>query len=127
MSVLASTPVSVGLPATDMARAKAFYGQTLGLSTVFDHPDSAMYACGEGTSLFVYPSAYAGTNKATAAGWQVADIEAAMAELRDRGVTFEDYDLPGLTTVDGVATIDGTRSAWFVDTEGNILAITQPA
>jgi catechol 2,3-dioxygenase-like lactoylglutathione lyase family enzyme len=109
-----------------MARAKAFYEQTLGLPVVSDFEDSVMFACGNGTTMFVYPSQFAGTNQATAAGWQVGDIEAAMTELRGRGVAFEEYDMPGLKTVDGVATLGPTKSSWFKDTEGNILALFQP-
>jgi catechol 2,3-dioxygenase-like lactoylglutathione lyase family enzyme len=125
MSVLAGSAVSAGLPASDMARARSFYEGTLGLPVLQDVEGSVVYACGDGSRLFVYPSAFAGTNKATAAGWEVADIAAAMAELRDAGVTFEDYDMPGLKTVDGVATFGATKSAWFTDSEGNILALVQ--
>jgi catechol 2,3-dioxygenase-like lactoylglutathione lyase family enzyme len=126
MGILADSAVSAGLPASDMARAKAFYEQTLGLPVVSDFEDSVMFACGDGTTMFVYPSQFAGTNQATAAGWQVGDIEAAMTELRGRGVAFEEYDMPGLKTVDGVATLGPTKSSWFKDTEGNILALFQP-
>ena len=126
MSILADAPVSAGLPASDIARAKAFYQQTLGLPAVQEFEDSLVFACGDGSMLFVYPSEFAGTNQATAAGWRVGDIEAAMEELRSRGVTFEEYDMPGLRTVDGIATLGPTRSAWFKDTEGNILALVQP-
>ena len=126
MSILANAPVSAGLPAGDVARAKAFYEQTLGLPMVQELEESLMFACGDGTMLFVYPSQFAGTNQATAAGWRVGDIEAAMEELRSRGVTFEEYDMPGLRTVDGIATLGPTKSAWFKDTEGNILALVQP-
>jgi catechol 2,3-dioxygenase-like lactoylglutathione lyase family enzyme len=108
-----------------MARARAFYEGTLGLPVAQDFEGSVVYACGDGSRLFVYPSEFAGTNKATAAGWEVADIAAAMAELRDAGVTFEEYDMPGLTTVDGVATFGPSKSAWFTDPEGNILALVQ--
>jgi hypothetical protein len=58
-------------------------------------------------------------------GWNVQDIETAVAELRSRGVVFEEYDLPGLKTVDGIAEIAGERGAWFKDSEGNLLAIGQ--
>jgi catechol 2,3-dioxygenase-like lactoylglutathione lyase family enzyme len=125
MSTLAEAPVSAGLPASDIARAKAFYKETLGLPMVGEFEGSVMFECGDGTRLFVYPSEYAGTNQATAAGWQVADIEAAMDLLGGRGVTFEEYDLPGLQTVDGIATLGSSRSSWFKDTEGNILALIE--
>ena len=125
MSVLADARVSAGLPASDLARATAFYEETLGLRKTQESEGSVMFTCGAGTMLFVYPSEFAGTNQATAAGFEVGDIEAAMDELRGKGVTFEDYDLPGLRTVDGVATIGTSKSAWFKDAEGNILALVQ--
>ena len=127
MSILADAPVSAGLPASDIERARAFYEGTLGLPIVQDSEDALTFGCGNGTMLFVYPSQFAGTNQATAAGWQVGDIEAAMKELRSKGVTFEEYDLPGLRTVDGIATLGPTKSSWFKDTEGNILALVQGA
>ncbi len=125
MSILADAPVSAGLPAADIERAKAFYEGTLGLPVVQDLEGALMFACGNGTMFFVYPSEFAGTNKATAAGFQVDDIQAVMEELRGKGVTFEEYDMPGLKTVDGVATLGPSKSAWFKDTEGNILALVQ--
>ena len=125
MSILADAPVSAGLPAADIERAKAFYEGTLGLPIVQDLEGALMFACGNGTMFFVYPSEFAGTNKATAAGFQVDDIQAVMEELRGKGVTFEEYDMPGLKTVDGVATLGPSKSAWFKDTEGNILALVQ--
>jgi|SRR5215207_1489240 catechol 2,3-dioxygenase-like lactoylglutathione lyase family enzyme len=125
MSILADAPVNAGLPASDIERARAFYEGTLGLPLVQDVEGALMFACGNGTMFFVYPSEFAGTNQATAAGWQVADIEAAMDELRGKGVTFEEYDMPGLKTVNGVATFGPSKSAWFKDTEGNILALVQ--
>jgi catechol 2,3-dioxygenase-like lactoylglutathione lyase family enzyme len=124
--MLSDAPVAPALPASDLARARAFYEQKLELSVVEENPGEVTFACGGGTVLFVYPGEFAGTNQATAAGFRVADLDAAMARMRDRGVVFEDYDLPGLTTVDGVATFEGGRGAFFKDTEGNILALTQP-
>ncbi len=125
MSILADAPVSAGLPAADIERAKAFYEGTVGLPLVQDLEGALMFACGNGTMFFVYPSEFAGTNKATAAGFQVDDIQAVMEELRGKGVTFEEYDMPGLKTVNGVATLGPSKSAWFTDTEGNILALVQ--
>jgi predicted enzyme related to lactoylglutathione lyase len=75
--------------------------------------------------VFLYPSGGAGTSKASQAFWQVADVEREVAELRARGVIFEEYDGPGLKTVNGIATGGGARAAWFKDTEGNILALIE--
>jgi predicted enzyme related to lactoylglutathione lyase len=124
--MLSEAPVAPALPASDFERAKAFYRETLELSVAEEEPGAVTFACGQGTALLVYPSEFAGTNKATAAGFRVGDLDAVMARLRDRGVVFEDYDLPELKTVDGVATFDGTKVAFFKDTEGNILALTEP-
>ena len=72
----------------------------------------------------MYPTPNAGTSRASQAYWQVNDLEAEMAELKRRGVTFEKYDLPG-TDANGIVTGGGARAAWFKDSEGNILAIIQ--
>jgi catechol 2,3-dioxygenase-like lactoylglutathione lyase family enzyme len=112
------------LPAHDFSRARGFYEQTLGLNSVWESPSGVQYQVGD-SSLFVYPSEFAGTNQSTAASFEVDDIDAAVAEIRGRGVTFEEYDLPGLKTEKGIAELDGERAAWFQDTEGNILSVGQ--
>ena len=112
--------VAATLPAADMARAKEFYRDKLGLEPFQEEPDgSARYRLGE--SLFlVYPSEFAGTNRATAAGFAVSDIESVVGDLRDRGVVFEELDYGEAKTVDGILTMpNGTRGAWFNDSEGN--------
>ena len=73
----------------------------------------------------MYPTPNAGTSQASQAFWSVDDVEAEVAALKKRGVEFEEYDMPGMKTVDGIATAGGTKAAWFKDTEGNILAIVQ--
>jgi len=123
--MLANSSVSAALPASDIDRAKKFYQESLGLKISKEDPGGIVFECGSGTSVLVYPSGFAGTNKATAAGWDVADIESEMTELRSKGVIFEEYDLPGLKTENGVATLGNEKAAWFKDSEGNILAISQ--
>jgi hypothetical protein len=81
-----------------------------------------MYKSG-GASLFVYPSTYAGTNKATAVGFRVADLPATVTELKSRGVRFEEYDIPNVKTVNGVYTTPDGDAAWFKDSEGNIIGL----
>src|SRR5260221_14068678 len=100
--MLSKARAAAALPAADLGRAKKFYGEGLGLSVKEENPDGVEYSCGGGTSVFVYPSSYAGTNQATAVGFFVDDLDAAMKGLAGRGVTFEEYDLPGLKTVKGV-------------------------
>jgi len=112
------------LPAADMDRAKEFYGGTLGLSAVDENPGGVLYKAGS-AHVFVYPSEFAGSNQATAATFIVADTMAAVDELRGKGITFEEYDLPGVKTENGIAEIDGVKGAWFKDSEGNILAVTE--
>jgi catechol 2,3-dioxygenase-like lactoylglutathione lyase family enzyme len=123
--VLSNAPISAVLPAADVRRAKAFYEGTLGLPVKKETDGEVRFECGRGTVLFVYESPYAGTNRATSAGWEVEDIETEVEDLRRRGVTFENYDLPGVTTVDGIAIIGEDKVAWFTDGEGNILALSQ--
>ena len=124
--MLSDCPVGVGLPASDFDRAKIFYAETLRLPIVDEAPGTATFEAGRGTRLVVYASEYAGTNRATAAGFEVEDIAAVMEWLRGRGVTFHEYDLPGLRTVDGVASFGPNKVCYFSDTEGNILSLAQP-
>ena len=116
-----ATPV---LPAEDMARAKKFYTDELGLSVAFESEGGTAFQASDGTRIFVYPHERTLANH-TAATFIVDDLVAVVKELRGRGVTFEDYDQPGLRTVDGIAEFEGMESAWLVDSEGNIIAIGQ--
>ena len=108
---------------SDIERAKEFYGGTLGLKVSEDRADGILYEAGGGTALLVYPSQFAGTAESTYMGFDVDDVEEAVEELRGRGVVFEDYDMPGLKTVNGIAEIEGVKGAWFKDPDGNILAL----
>lgn len=112
---------------SDMDRAKEFYGGTLGLKARDERADGIRYEAGEGTALFVYPSQFAGTAQSTYMAFQVSDLDTAVEELRGRGVVFEEYDMPGLKTVNGIAEIQGIRGAWFKDPDGNILSVGQDA
>ena len=113
------------LPAADIDRARTWYSEKLGAEPTEDLPDRGlMYDVG-GSRFGVYPSASAGTNQATAAMLVVSDFDEARAELRSRGVVFEDYDFGDeFRTVDGVLEgPDGERVSWFKDSEGNILGL----
>lgn len=108
---------------SDLPRAIAFYRDALGLEEIESVPHVVTtLACG-GTRVEVYESQFAGSNKATAISFEVSDLDAVMADLRQKGVTFEEYDQPGIKTENGIATADGIRSAWAKDPDGNILAI----
>jgi hypothetical protein len=84
-----------------------------------------VYECANGSWIFLYKSAGAGTSTASQAFWQVKDVDAEVRDLKSRGVVFEDYDMPGIKTVDGVANMGDTKGAWFKDSEGNIFALIQ--
>ena len=122
--MLSTAPIRAYLPASDVARARAFYEQKVGLRPKLEYAGGVIYECG-GSEAFLYPTPNAGTSKASQAFWHVSDVEAEVAELKKRGVTFEDYDMPGLKTRNSIATGGGAKTAWFKDTEGNILAISQ--
>jgi catechol 2,3-dioxygenase-like lactoylglutathione lyase family enzyme len=125
--------VATRLPAQDLERAKAFYRDKLGLEPIEERPGGARYRCGD-SYFVVFQSAGEPSGSHTQMGFEVEDIEATMAELRRRGVVFEEYDVPGLKTVNGVADIAGNypskgtreKGAWFYDSEGNLLGIGQP-
>ena len=108
----------------DLAAAKQFYGTTLGLELIEENPGAATYRAGS-SRLVVYPSNFAGTNQATSVSWFVADLDATIADLKSRGVTFEHYDLPDTTRDGDIHTFgDGEfRGAWFTDPDGNIHGI----
>ena len=122
--MLKTAPIRAYIPATDVARARNFYERLVGLTPKEEYAGGVVYECG-GTDVFLYPTPNAGTSKASQAYWQVDDVEAEVSELQRRGVVFEEYDMPGLTTRNGIATGGGAKTAWFKDTEGNILAISQ--
>jgi len=122
-SLIATARVFPVIPAEDLDRARRFYRDTLGFD-IDDQPDLSQFTihAGDGTQLLVYERARTKAEH-TAAGFIVDDLDAVMADMRSRGVEFEEYDLPGLKTVNGVAEMDGIRSAWFTDPEGNIISV----
>ena len=125
--------VATRLPAKDLQRARWFYAEKLGLEPVEERPGGLLYRCGSGKfALFKSAGAASGTH--TQMAWEVEDIEAVVAELKRRGVVFEEVDVPGMRTVNGIAEVEGNypsvgigeRGAWFRDSEGNLLGIGQP-
>jgi len=115
--MLVNVPVFAMIPVVDLERAKGFYEGTLGLGPARSYgSDTVAYECGEGTRLGLYQR---GPTKAdhTVACFAVSNIEETMKELQAKGVRFEEYDFPGLKTVNGIATRDGEKAAWFKDTE----------
>jgi catechol 2,3-dioxygenase-like lactoylglutathione lyase family enzyme len=131
--MLENARVATRLPAQDLERAKAFYAEKLGLEPVEERQGGLRYVCAAG-EFALFESAGTASGDHTQMGWEVEDIEATVRELRKRGVVFEEYDLPGLRTVDGITDLEGNypskgrgeRGAWFRDSEGNMLGIGQP-
>lgn len=123
--MLQDNPMYPYLPATDFARARRFYEGKLGFTPGDEIAGGVYYTFGNDTACFLYPTPNAGTSKASQAFWQVADIEAEVADLKARGVQFEHYDMPDLQVDGDIATGGGARAAWFKDSEGNILALIQ--
>jgi catechol 2,3-dioxygenase-like lactoylglutathione lyase family enzyme len=113
------------LPASDLERARRFWSDVFGLTPVRSDMGGDFYVVG-GLPLLVYETQFAGTAQNTSFGLFTDDLDGDMAALRERGVTFNDYDLPGLKTENGVVDMDGERGAWFNDSEGNIISIAQP-
>ena len=113
------------LAASDMDRARTFYEQTLGFSVVQETPMGLLFRGGKGTGFFVYPSEFAGTNKATAISINVDDLEATVGDLRSKGISFLEFDYPGFEMKDGIAHTPEGPGAWFTDPDGNIISIAQ--
>lgn len=123
--MLSQARVAAMIAVNDMNRARRFYEGTLGLSQGQQTGDTVMYHCGGGTVFAIYPSSFAGTAQNTVMAWQTQDLDGLVADLRGRGVVFEEYDMPGLKTVNGIASLEGTRVAWFKDPDGNTLAVEE--
>jgi catechol 2,3-dioxygenase-like lactoylglutathione lyase family enzyme len=131
---LNDSKVATRLPAQDLKRARAFYAEKLGLEPVDERPGGLLYRLGDG-EFALFASAGRASGDHTQMGFEVEDLDAVVAELRARGVVFHEYDVPGFSTRDGIAEIEGNypskgarddRGAWFHDSEGNLLGIGQP-
>jgi len=123
--MLTNSPIVPYIPVADMARARKFYEGKLGLKPREEYAGGVIYECGNGSWVFMYPSAGAGTSKASTAFWAVDDVAAEGLDLKAKGVVFEEYNMPGIKTVNSIATGGGAKTAWFKDSEGNILAVSQ--
>jgi catechol-2,3-dioxygenase len=123
--MLADNPIDVMLLATDLAVAKEFYGERIGLEVLFESDDFVTFSCGGDSRLVVTRSSTGTAEQQTKASWRVGDVAAEVAELRSRGVEIVEYDEPWLKTVDGVADVGFALSAWLVDPSGNTLGLLQ--
>jgi catechol 2,3-dioxygenase-like lactoylglutathione lyase family enzyme len=114
----------VTLAVSDLDAARTFYGDTLGLQLTKDQEEGTLAYQSGGAKIFVYPSEYAGTNKATACTWIVGDVDGVVRDLKSKGVSFEHYDNLPDTKVEGDVHVSGDkRLAWFKDPSGNIHGI----
>ena len=131
-TALAESDVATRLPAQDLDRARRWYAEKLGLDPIEERLGGLRYQCGE-TYFVVFQSTDTASGDSTQMGWEVDDIETTVADLKARGVNFEEVDMPGMKTVKGIANIEGNypskgraeRGAWFHDSEGNLLGVGQ--
>ena len=121
--MLTHAPVTTMLPVIDMARARAFYEGCLGLQPGGFKPDGKFFYAVDGSTLALFPKPEGTKADHTAVSFRVEDIVASIAELERAGVVFEDYDVPGLRTVDHVCVLGAEKAAWFKDPEGNYLCL----
>jgi catechol 2,3-dioxygenase-like lactoylglutathione lyase family enzyme len=127
--MLREFPISARIAASDIGRARAWYRDKLGLEPEVEEMGgmALWYRSGE-TWFLLYETASAGTARNTVGGWEVTGLDGLMADLRSRGVVFEDYDFGNdWKTVDGVMSMEGHRAAWFTDSEGNVFELTEKA
>ena len=132
--MLEDSKIAAQIPVQDLQRARLFYTEKLGLEPSEERPGGLLYRCGEG-EFALFESAGAASGDHTQMELEVEDIEATVEWLRVRGVVFEEYDFPGLRTVNGIAEVAGSypskgdvgeKAAWFRDSEGNLFGICQP-
>ena len=125
--MLKDVPLTPRLPASDIGRARAWYEGKLDLTPAREEElgGGLWYQTGGGW-FYLYPTPSAGSAQNTAAGWQVNGIEGVMEVLRTRGVTFEEYDFGEMGKTDnGLLSVGGYKAAWFKDSEGNILELSE--
>lgn len=122
--MLTKTMITTMLPVADVERAARFYGETLGLRERAASADGGrIFDAGNGDAIGLLPAEPGSQSQHTALSFEVSDIVSEIRDLESRGVTFEDYDLPGLRTVDHIADMGTEKAAWFTDPEGNILCL----
>ena len=126
MGILERAVVESTIPAKDLERARAFYAEKLGLTPTSEERIGLRYRLADGTRFRVFRSGGVASGAHTQMALMVEDLTATVKELRARGLTFEEYDSPGLKTMDGIADVGYARAAWFKDSEGNLIGISQP-
>jgi catechol 2,3-dioxygenase-like lactoylglutathione lyase family enzyme len=112
------------IPARDLEKARRWYSDKLGLTPDEERADGLLYNC-KNSGFTIYETQFSGTAQNTLMALRTDNLEREMAGMRSKGVKFEDYDFPGLKTVNGIANIGGLRGAWFKDGDGNILSVIE--
>jgi catechol 2,3-dioxygenase-like lactoylglutathione lyase family enzyme len=115
------------IPCADLERARRFYGETLGFEQGLEGPGGVFFEASGGSRLALFPTPNTERGGHTQLGVSVEDLDAVVADLKSRGVVFEEYDFPGLKTEGGIATTSAGRAAWFKDTEGNTIGLVELA
>ena len=125
--MLDSGTVTANIPAADLKRARQFYAEKLGLTPSAEFEGvMLLYKTAGGTTFSIYATQYAGQAGHTIAQWHVDDVAAEVRDLKAKGITFEQYDLPGVEWNDGIASMPGMgKAAWFKDSEGNVLCLDE--
>jgi predicted enzyme related to lactoylglutathione lyase len=123
--MLTRSEVHANVPASDLKRARTFYTETLGLEPSVENDYSITFPTPSGSWFQVYQTSYAGTGKHTIAQWDVDDLTQVVNQLKERGVAFEHYDIPGVDWDGDIASAPGQRSAWFLDSEGNVMCLDE--
>jgi catechol-2,3-dioxygenase len=123
--MLADHTIDVMILATDLSVAREFYGDRIGLEVLIESDDFLTFKCGGDGRLVVTRSSTGTSEPQTKASWRVSDLASEVAELRARGVAIDEYDDPGLTTVDGIADVGFALAAWFIDPHGNSIGLLQ--
>jgi len=122
--MLGNVNVATNIAVKDMDRARRFYADTLGLRPIDTEGDQVIAFQSGGSTVLVYKSEYAGSNKATAATWTVGDqMDSIVRSLKAKGVAFEHYDLPDMTREGDLHVCGNLKVAWFKDPDGNILCV----
>jgi predicted enzyme related to lactoylglutathione lyase len=121
--MLKNARVAAAIPVQDLTRAKAFYADKLGLTPTEERPGGLLYQVADGTGFLLFESSGKASGSHTQMAFDVEDVHAEVKELKARGLKFEEYDSPGLKTVDSVADIGPTKVAWFKDSEGNLMGV----
>jgi catechol 2,3-dioxygenase-like lactoylglutathione lyase family enzyme len=121
--MLANQNAVANIAVKDLSRAREFYEDTLGLTQVANEGDELIVFKSGNSTLNVYRSEYAGTNKATAVTWEVKDVEGEVEALKSKGVAFEHYEMPNTTRKGDIHICGDMKVAWFKDPDGNILNI----